>query len=84
MVPGVELTPPAIDQDNTTIDNLLHRRVFIRACMWHELSVVFHTRQAAAATLGWRAWANGEHEAAAAETRVWERLIEDLERMPTD
>ncbi|WOO83512.1 Sorting nexin MVP1 [Vanrija pseudolonga] len=80
----VEKLVIAIDQDNTTIDNLLHRRVFIRACMWHELSVVFHTRQAAAATLGWRAWANGEHEAAGAETRVWERLIEDLERMPTD
>ncbi|KAL1406013.1 Sorting nexin mvp1 [Vanrija albida] len=80
----VEKLVIAIDQDNTAIDNLLHRRVFIRACMWHELSVVFHSRQAAAATLGWRAWAGGEHEAAAAETRVWERLIEDLEWMPTD
>jgi sorting nexin-8 len=63
---------------------LLSRRVFIRACMWHELSVVFHSRQAAQATLGWRAFAKLESEAGGVVTGIWEGLRERLERMPVE
>lgn len=73
-----------IEQDNSAITALLARRVFVRACMWHELGVVFHSRQAAQATLGWRAWVGGESRAVGAEGRVWERLGEDLESMPLE
>lgn len=74
----------AIEQDNSTISNLLARRVFIRACMWHELAVVLHSRQAAQATLGWRAWVAGEAAAASAEATAWERLGQELESMPLE
>lgn len=73
-----------IEQDNSAITALLARRVFVRACMWHELGVVFHSRQAAQATLGWRAWVAGEHAAARAEGRVWDRLGDDVEEMPLE
>jgi sorting nexin-8 len=73
-----------IEQDNSAITALLARRVFVRACMWHELGVVFHSRQAAQATLGWRAWVGGESGAVRAEGRVWDRLGEDLENMPLE
>lgn len=74
----------AVEQDNTTIGNLLARRVFIRACLWHELSVVLHSRQAAQATLTWRAWASGGAHAATSEARIWDRLNEELEQMPLE
>ncbi|GMK56225.1 hypothetical protein CspeluHIS016_0300650 [Cutaneotrichosporon spelunceum] len=73
-----------IEQDNSAIAALLARRVFIRACMWHELVVVFHTRQAAQATLGWRAWVQAESGAVRAEGGVWDRLVDDLEDMPLE
>ncbi|KAH7890822.1 hypothetical protein F5I97DRAFT_1975354 [Phlebopus sp. FC_14] len=34
-----------IEKDQAIIANLLNRRVFIRACMWHELRVVLHNRE---------------------------------------
>lgn len=34
-----------IEKDQATIASLLNRRVFIRACMWHELRVVLHNRE---------------------------------------
>ncbi|BEI80965.1 hypothetical protein CcaverHIS002_0201250 [Cutaneotrichosporon cavernicola] len=73
-----------IEQDNSAITALLARRVFVRACMWHELGVVFHSRQAAQATLGWRAWVGAESNAVRSEGRVWDRLGEDLEDMPLE
>jgi len=74
----------AIEQDNSTIGALLARRVFIRACLWHELAVVFHSRQAAHAALGWKAWVQGNISAVSAEARVWDRMNEDVENMPLD
>ncbi|TXT06241.1 uncharacterized protein COLE_05572 [Cutaneotrichosporon oleaginosum] len=73
-----------IEQDNSAITALLARRVFVRACMWHEFGVVFHSRQAAMATLAWRAWVAGESGAVRAEGKVWDRLGEDLENMPLE
>ncbi|WWC64149.1 uncharacterized protein I303_106757 [Kwoniella dejecticola CBS 10117] len=74
----------ASDQDSSTINTLLSRRVFIRACMWHELSVVFHSRQAAQTTLGWREFTNYQIEGVQRLQSVWEGLKERLEGMPIE
>ncbi|KAK4684468.1 sorting nexin-8, partial [Tremellales sp. Uapishka_1] len=74
----------AIDQDNATIATLLSRRVFVRACMWHELTVVYHSRQAAQATLGWREFGKEELESIEAVEGVWEGLNERLKSMPVE
>jgi sorting nexin-8 len=78
------LTSTVIEQDNSTIGALLARRVFIRACMWHELAVVFHSRQAAQATLGWQAWIQGTVSSLNSAARVWDRMNEDVENMPLE
>ncbi|EIW66873.1 hypothetical protein TREMEDRAFT_34173 [Tremella mesenterica DSM 1558] len=74
----------ATDQDTGAINNLLSRRVFIRACMWHELQVVFHTRQAAQATLGWRDFVRDAEGAAKADAALWGELSERLEGVPVE
>jgi sorting nexin-8 len=74
----------ATDVDNSSISSFLSRRVFIKACMWHELAVVFHSRQAVQATLGWRAWAAEELESSRGVAQIWEGLAERLERMPVE
>nr|XP_031862306.1 uncharacterized protein CI109_002271 [Kwoniella shandongensis]KAA5529378.1 hypothetical protein CI109_002271 [Kwoniella shandongensis] len=74
----------ATDQDNSQISTLLARRVFIRACMWHELSVVHHSRQAAQATLGWRQFARDQNVGVKAIGGVWEGLEERLKSMPVE
>jgi sorting nexin-8 len=84
IVCGTELTVVANDADNTSIANLLSRRIFIKACMWHELAVVFHSRQAAQTTLGWRAWTKSQEEAHKALGSVWEDLGEQLKTMPIE
>jgi sorting nexin-8 len=52
--------------------------------MWHELNVVLHTRQAAQATLGWRAWAKDEAEGTKALNEIWDGVAERLKRMPIE
>ena len=74
----------ANDTDNATITNLLARRVFVKACMWHELAVVHHSRQASQATLGWRALVNHEVESVKALTGIWDDLQERLQVMPLE
>lgn len=52
--------------------------------MWHELSVVMHSRQAAQATLGWRAYAA---ERSGQEKRLeglWKGLEARLSDMPVE
>ncbi|WVQ93322.1 hypothetical protein IAU59_000390 [Kwoniella sp. CBS 9459] len=74
----------ATDQDNSTIASLLSRRVFIRACMWHELSVVHHSRQAAQVTLGWREFSRDQADAMGRLKDVWDNLGERLQTMPVE
>lgn len=74
----------ANDLDSSTVNTLLSRRVFIRACMWHELAVVFHSRQAAQATLGWRSFAQDQVDGAKAIADIWAGLTERLGSMPLD
>ena len=74
----------ANDVDTSSMNTSLARRVFIRACMWHELAVVFHSRQAAQATLGWREFAREQGEAGEAVDGIWEGLAERLQTMPVE
>ncbi|WVW79221.1 hypothetical protein I302_101187 [Kwoniella bestiolae CBS 10118] len=74
----------ANDQDNSTIASSLSRRVFIKACMWHELSVVHHSRQAAQTTLGWREFTNDQIEGTKRLEGVWQGLKDKLEGMPVE
>ena len=52
--------------------------------MWHELALVFHSRQAAQATLDWREFAKDEAEAGRGVSTIWEGLKEQLESMPIE
>ncbi len=52
--------------------------------MWHELAIVFHSRQAAQATIGWRRFAKEETEASKGVERIWAELGERLESMPVE
>ncbi|WWC91329.1 uncharacterized protein L201_006272 [Kwoniella dendrophila CBS 6074] len=74
----------ASDQDNSTITCLLSRRVFIKACMWHELSVVFHSRQSAQITLTWKSFTNDEIESNEKIENIWKDLKSNLENMPIE
>ncbi|KAK6904423.1 hypothetical protein I203_105236 [Kwoniella mangroviensis CBS 8507] len=74
----------ANDQDNSSITSLLSRRVFTKACMWHELSVVHHSRQAAQTTLGWKDFTNDQIEGIKRLEGVWEGLKDRLEGMPVE
>ena len=88
MKPGweaeVDKLQQAIDADNATIKSLLERRVMIKACMWHELAVVLHSRQAAQFTIGWREFVDGEVRASERVKGVWEELAGRLESMPLE
>jgi sorting nexin-8 len=52
--------------------------------MWHELSVVYHSRQAAQVTMGWREFAREQLGAEQELGRVWEALGERLAGMPME
>lgn len=52
--------------------------------MWHELSVVLHSRQAAFATLSWKGITSAAKGQANDEVGVWGRLGEELEQMPLE
>jgi len=60
------------------------RRVYIKHCLWHELSVVLHSRQAAQATLGWRTFAAEKTRAHKGVSGLWQALATRLEDMPVD
>ncbi|PPQ91882.1 hypothetical protein CVT25_000757 [Psilocybe cyanescens] len=71
-----------IERDQTTIAAQLSRRVFIRACMWHELRVVLHNRENALLTQAVKEFAREEHEYAENVANNWESLSEAVEGMP--
>ncbi len=74
----------AIEQDNSAITTALTRRVFIKHCIWHELSIVLHSRQAAQLTLGWRQYSAERAQAAVGTSEIWKGLAERLQDMPVD
>ncbi|KAH9479355.1 Sorting nexin MVP1 [Psilocybe cubensis] len=71
-----------IEKDQATIAAQLSRRVFIRACMWHELRVVLHNRENALLTQAVKEFAHEEHEYAENVANNWESLSEAVESMP--
>ncbi|KAF8202327.1 hypothetical protein BJ912DRAFT_1037941 [Pholiota molesta] len=71
-----------IEKDQATIAAQLHRRIFIRACMWHELRVVLHNRENALLTQAVKKFARAEHEYAENVANNWESLSEAVEGMP--
>ncbi|KAF9482566.1 hypothetical protein BDN70DRAFT_801232 [Pholiota conissans] len=71
-----------IEKDQATIAAQLHRRIFIRACMWHELRVVLHNRENALLTQAVKRYAREEHEYAENVANNWESLSEAVEGMP--
>ncbi|KAH9995130.1 hypothetical protein BJV77DRAFT_992702 [Russula vinacea] len=63
-----------IEKDKATISAQLNRRVFIRACMWHELRVVLHNRENTLLTQ--------LREYADAVAANWASLVQGVENMP--
>ncbi|KDR80750.1 hypothetical protein GALMADRAFT_115739 [Galerina marginata CBS 339.88] len=78
----VERMTAMIEKDQATIAAQLSRRVFIRACMWHELRVVLHNRENALLTQAVKSFAREEHEYAENVANNWESLSEAVEGMP--
>ncbi|KAI0272764.1 hypothetical protein BC834DRAFT_966732 [Gloeopeniophorella convolvens] len=72
----------AIEKDKAAIAAQLSRRVFIRACMWHELRVVLHNRENTLLTQLVQAFAREERDFAEAVTANWAALVQGVENMP--
>ncbi|KAL1747816.1 hypothetical protein HDZ31DRAFT_30940 [Schizophyllum fasciatum] len=73
-----------IERDQATIAAQLSRRVFIRACMWHELKVVLHNRENALPTLFVQAFAREETDFTESVLANWSALSEAVEGMPLE
>ncbi|KAH9074842.1 hypothetical protein EDB83DRAFT_2353764 [Lactarius deliciosus] len=71
-----------IEKDKATISAQLNRRVFIRACMWHELRVVLHNRENTLLTQVVQSFAREEQEFADAVAANWASLAQAVEGMP--
>ncbi|KAI8974512.1 hypothetical protein BD414DRAFT_424283 [Trametes punicea] len=71
-----------IEKDQAMITALLARRVFIRACMWHELRVVLHNRENTLLTQAVQAFAREEHDFSEATVSNWASLLESVGSMP--
>ncbi|KAJ3808039.1 hypothetical protein EV368DRAFT_83871 [Lentinula lateritia] len=72
----------AIEKDQATIAAQLSRRVFIRACLWHELRVILHNRENTLLTVMTQSFGREEQEYAEAILNNWSSLIEAVEGMP--
>ncbi|TRM65617.1 hypothetical protein BD626DRAFT_398892 [Schizophyllum amplum] len=73
-----------IERDQATIAAQLSRRVFIRACMWHELKVVLHNRENTLPTLLVQAFAREETDFTESVLANWSALSEAVEGMPLE
>lgn len=71
-----------IEKDKATISAQLNRRVFIRACMWHELRVVLHNRENTLLTQVVQSFAREEQEFADAVAANWASLAQAVDGMP--
>ncbi|KAF9240678.1 hypothetical protein BU15DRAFT_87572 [Melanogaster broomeanus] len=71
-----------IEKDQATITSLLHRRVFIRACMWHELRVVLHNRENTLLTELVQTFVRDEQAFADRVLAQWMSLGNAVEEMP--
>ncbi|EIW79358.1 hypothetical protein CONPUDRAFT_127418 [Coniophora puteana RWD-64-598 SS2] len=71
-----------IGKDQATIQSLLARRVFIRACMWHELRVVLHNRENALLSQAAQQFARDEQSFVENVLSNWTSLQDAVENMP--
>ncbi|THH32464.1 hypothetical protein EUX98_g1728 [Antrodiella citrinella] len=71
-----------IEKDQAAITAALNRRVFVRACMWHELRVVLHNRENTLVTQAVKSFAQAEAVFAENAAANWTALIEGIEGMP--
>jgi len=71
-----------IERDQATIAAQLNRRVFIRACLWHELRVVLHNRENALLTQAIQSFAGEEQIFAENVLANWVSLGHAVESMP--
>lgn len=71
-----------IERDQATIAAQLNRRVFIRACLWHELRVVLHNRENTLLTQAAQTFAAEEQSFAENVSANWISLGHAVESMP--
>ncbi|PIL25125.1 hypothetical protein GSI_13014 [Ganoderma sinense ZZ0214-1] len=74
----------AIEKDQAAIVASLNRRVFIRACMWHELRVVLHNRENTLLTRAVQSFAREENDFSEAAVTNWASLLDAVESMPLE
>ncbi|EIN05981.1 hypothetical protein PUNSTDRAFT_54291 [Punctularia strigosozonata HHB-11173 SS5] len=72
----------AIEKDKAAIQLQLHRRVFIRACIWHELRVVLHNRENTLLTQAVQLFTKEESEFSNEVAANWSNLREAVQDMP--
>ncbi|KAI1793531.1 hypothetical protein LXA43DRAFT_1001149 [Ganoderma leucocontextum] len=82
--PEAEKIASAIEKDQAAIAAALNRRVFIRACMWHELRVVLHNRENTLLTRAVQSFAREENDFSEAAVTNWASLVEAVESMPLE
>ncbi|KAI6113058.1 hypothetical protein F5141DRAFT_1111325 [Pisolithus sp. B1] len=73
-----------IEKDQATIASLINRRVFIRACMWHELRVVLHNRENVLLSKLTQTFAREEQAFADRVLANWVSLGNAVEGMPLE
>ncbi|KAF8916300.1 hypothetical protein CPB85DRAFT_354578 [Mucidula mucida] len=78
----VERLSALYEKDQATILAQLSRRVFIRACMWHELRTVLHNRENTLVTVLVQTFTREEQEFAESIFNNWVSLSEGVEGMP--
>ncbi|KAI0953925.1 hypothetical protein AcV7_007318 [Taiwanofungus camphoratus] len=71
-----------IEKDQAAIAAQLNRRVFIRACMWHELRVVVHNRENALLTQAIKTLAREELDFSEGLVSNWTSLVDAVGSMP--
>ncbi|KAI0057256.1 hypothetical protein BV25DRAFT_1451241 [Artomyces pyxidatus] len=74
----------AIEKDKATIAAQMNRRVFVRACMWHELRVVLHNRENTLLTQLVQTFAQEEHDYTQSVAYNWGSLVEAVVAMPLE
>ncbi|KAJ7224308.1 hypothetical protein GGX14DRAFT_425113 [Mycena pura] len=78
----VERHITGIEKDKATIAAQLSRRVFIRACLWHELRVVLHNRENTMVSQVIQNFAREEQAFAENVASTWTSLSESVDAMP--
>ncbi|KAH9840265.1 uncharacterized protein C8Q71DRAFT_484009 [Rhodofomes roseus] len=71
-----------IEKDQAAIAAALNRRVFVRACMWHELRVVLHNRENTLISQAVQAFAREELDFSESAVANWAAMMDEVANMP--